>query len=111
MICSSSLANDLTPLVLDTSVLINLHACSFGEQILKIIPNTITVPDMVIRELGHKTSRTNGEYGFLDGLLARESVKPVSLDDAGWMIFEKLTTSAPSLGDGEAATLSAGNSH
>lgn len=105
MTCSSSLANDLTPLVLDTSVVINLHACSLGEQILTLIPNTIAVPDNVIRELSHETSRTNGEHQFLEGLLARGKVQPVSLDDAGWKIFEKLITGSPSLGDGEAATI------
>ena len=105
MICSSSLTNDLTPLVLDTSVLINLHACSLGEQILTAIPNTISVPDIVAWELGHETSRINGEYQFLEGLLARGKVQPVSLSDAGWTIFEKLTSSPPFLGDGEAATI------
>lgn len=105
MICSSSLTDDLTPLVLDTSVLINLHACSFGEQILTAIPNAIAVPDIVVRELGHETSRINGEHRFLEGLLAQQTVKSVSLDDAGWAIFERLTTSRPSLGDGEAATI------
>lgn len=105
MICSSSLADDLTPLVLDTSVLINLHACSLGEQILTAIPNTIVVPDIVVRELKHETSRINGEHQFLEDLLVRQKVRPVSLDDAGWAIFEKLTASPSSLGDGEAATI------
>lgn len=105
MICSSSLANDLTPLVLDASVLINLHACSFGEKILAAIPNTIVVPDIVVRELGHETSRINGEHRFLENLLARQQVHLSSLDDGGWAIFERLTTTSPSLGDGEAATI------
>jgi len=105
MICSSSLADDLTPLVLDTSVLINLHACSLGEQILTAIPNAIVVPDIVIEELEHETSRINGEHQFLESLLAQQKVRPMPLDDAGWTIFEKLTTSRPSLGDGEAATI------
>ncbi|PLX61433.1 DNA-binding protein [Sedimenticola selenatireducens] len=105
MTCSSSLADDLTPLVLDTSVLINLCACSLGEQILTAIPNAIAVPDIVARELGHETSRNNGEHQFLEGLLARKKVQQVSLDEAGWTIFERLTTSHSSLGDGEAATI------
>lgn len=105
MTCSSSLADDLTPLVLDTSVLINLHACSHGAAILSAIPNEIAVPDIVVRELGHETSRINGEHQFLQDLIARKVVQSASLDDAGWRIFEKLTTSAPSLGDGEAATI------
>lgn len=105
MICSSSLTDDLTPLVLDTSVLINLHACSYGEQILTAIPNAITVSDIVVRELAHETSRVNGEHQFLENLLAQQKVRQVPLDDAGWAIFEKLTTSSQSIGDGEAATI------
>lgn len=105
MTCSSSLADDLTPLVLDTSVLINLHACSFGEQILTAVPNSIAVPDIVIQELGHERSRLTGEHQFLERLLTAQTVRPVSLDDAGWVLFEQLTDNPSSLGDGEAATI------
>ena len=105
MTCSSSLADDLTPLILDTSVLINLHACSFGAQIVTAIPNAIAVSEIVVRELEHETSRINGEHQFLQGLIAQQVVQPVSLDEAGWRIFEKLTKATPSLGDGEAATI------
>lgn len=105
MICSSSLADDPIPLVLDTSVLINLHACSFGEKILAAIPNVIVVPEIVRKELGHETSRINGEHRFLEDLLTRQQIHLSSLDDDGWAIFEKLTTTSPSLGDGEAATI------
>lgn len=105
MTCSSSLADDLTPLVLDTSVLINLHACSHGVRILTAIPNEIAIPDIVVRELGHETSRANGEHQFVQDLLARNVVRSVPLDEAGWRVFGKLTTDSPSLGDGEAATI------
>lgn len=105
MTCSSFLADDLSPLILDTSVLINLHACSYGEQILAAIPNALAVSDIVVRELEHETSRTNGEHQFLANLIARQQVRQVPLDNSGWQIFEKLTTARPSLGDGEAATI------
>lgn len=105
MICSSSLTDDLTPLVLDTSVLINLHASSFGEKILAMVPNAFAIPEIVMRELGHETSRINGQQHFLESLIARQKVRLVPLDDAGWVIFERLTASTPSLGDGEAATI------
>ncbi|WP_230281623.1 hypothetical protein [Croceicoccus sp. Ery15] len=105
MTCSSSLADDLTPLVLDTSVLINLHACSQGVRILTAIPNEIAIPDVVVRELSHETSRTNGEHQFIQDILAQNVARAVSLDDAGWEVFGKLTTASPSLGDGEAATI------
>lgn len=105
MICSSSLADDLTTLVLDTSVLINLHACTFGEQILAAIPNAIVAAELVVQELGHETSQINGEHQFLERLIAQEQVQLVQLNDAAWVVFEKLTTTTPSLGDGEAATI------
>jgi predicted nucleic acid-binding protein len=105
MICLSSLADDTSPLVLDTSVLINLHACSFGEQVLSALPNDVAVPDIVVRELQHETSRTNGEHQFLGALIAENKVDVITLDDAGWSLYETLITTAPSLGDGEAATI------
>jgi len=57
MTISSSLMNDETPLVLDTSVLINLHACTYGERILSALPHGIVIPQIVANELEHETSR------------------------------------------------------
>ncbi|WP_292531769.1 hypothetical protein [Methylocystis sp.] len=51
MSCSSSLTDNQRPLVLDTSVLINLHACTYGERILTAITNDILVPQIVAGEL------------------------------------------------------------
>lgn len=107
MTCSSCLADDSTPLILDTSVLINLNACSYGEQILAAIPNEILVSDVVIRELGHETSHSNGENQFIRDLISQETVTVVQLDQNGYAIFEKLICSPGSLDDGEAATIAA----
>lgn len=107
MTCSSCLAEDLTPLILDTSVLINLNACSYGEQILAAIPNEIFVSDFVIRELGHETSHSNGENQFIQNLITQAIVTVAQLDGNGYAIFEKLICSPGSLDDGEAATIAA----
>ena len=107
MTCSSSLAEDLTPLVLDTSVLINLHACSNGERILAAIPNKILVPEIVVRELDHETSHSNGENQFIRQLISQAIVKVVQLDDKGYQQYETLVCSPGSLDDGEAATIAA----
>lgn len=105
MTCLSSLSDTLTPIVPDTSVLINLHACSFGERVLCSIPNEIVVPEIVIAELDHETSHANGENDFIQNLISHNFIKVVPLDDAAYRIFEALITSPCSLDDGEAAAI------
>lgn len=105
MSCSSSLIEITDPLILDTSVLINLHACKYGERILAAIPNDIVIPDIVAGELEHETSRRNGEYRFLNSLIADGIVTLANLNDAEYELFQMLTCTSPSLDDGEAATI------
>lgn len=105
MSCSSSLIDIVDPLVLDTSVLINLHACKYGERILMAIPNDIVVPEIVAEELEHETSRRNGEHGFLHRLVTGGIVTLANMTDAEFEIFHELTSTSPSLDDGEAATI------
>jgi predicted nucleic acid-binding protein len=105
MSCSSSLIDIVDPLVLDTSVLINLHACKYGERILTAIPNDVVVPEIVAGELEHETSRRNGEHGFLHGLMTDGIVTLATMTEAEYEIFSDLTSTSPSLDDGEAATI------
>lgn len=105
MSCSSSLIEIMDPLVLDTSVLINLHACKYGEHILRAIPNDIVIPSIVARELEHETSQKNGEYKFLNSLVTDGIVTLANLTDAEYELFQTLTSTSPSLDDGEAATI------
>lgn len=105
MTCSSSLSDALAPLVPDTSVLINLHACSLGEQVLRSIPNEIIVPDIVVAELEHETSYAKGDNGFIRNLISQGIIKVAHLDDAAYRVFEMLISSPGSLDDGEAATI------
>lgn len=105
MTFSSSLADDRRPLVLDTSVLINLHACTYGERVLTAITNNIVVPDIVARELEHETSRKNGDHSFLYGLIAGGKVTVAGMTDTEYELFATLSGGSPSLDDGEAATI------
>ena len=102
---SSSLIDITNALILDTSVLINLHACKYGERILQAVPNEIVVPKIVAGELEHNTSVRNGENRFLHDLLKEGIVALATLTDSESAVFEELTSASPSLGDGEAATI------
>lgn len=105
MTFSSSLIDDPRPLVLDTSVLINLHACTFGERILTAIPNAVVVPDVVAVELDNETGRRNGDHGFLHGLVGQGRISIVAMTDDEYEDFSALTSGTASLDDGEAATI------
>lgn len=105
MTCSSSLIDETKPLVIDTSVLINLHACTYGERILTAIPNDIIVPQIVVEELEHETSRKNGEHSFLCSLINNGKVTIADMTGEEFSLFADLTSGSPSLDDGEASTI------
>lgn len=102
---SSSLIDVADSLVLDTSVLINLHACMYGERILSALPNHIVISDVVAGELELEASRRDGEYSFLNSLITNGIVTLVSLTETEFEVFQTLTSTTPSLDDGEAATI------
>ncbi len=105
MTYSISRADDMIPLVLDTSVLINLHASTHGGRILSSLPNDILVPEIVASELEHETSKNNGEHQFIHDLVATRKVRIVALDEREYEVFANLVSESPSLDDGEAATI------
>jgi predicted nucleic acid-binding protein len=105
MIFSSSLIDVADPLILDTNVLINLHACKYGERILTSIPNDIVVPEIVARELEREMRCGNGEHSFLPVLVGDGTVTLANLTDVEYEIYQELTSYSPSLDDGEAATI------
>lgn len=105
MSCLSFLTDNVTPLILDTSVLINLHACSYGEEALAAMPNKLLVSDIVVRELSHETSHSNGENEFILRLMSKSIIQVVKLDDDDYQIYETLICGVGSLDDGEAATI------
>ncbi|MDV4153854.1 MULTISPECIES: PIN domain-containing protein [Rhizobium] len=105
MTYSSSLSDETVALVLDTSVLINLHASRRGVDILTAIPNPIVVSHIVAGELDHETSRRNGEEAFLRALSAAGHVTLVDLSEEEFEMFFELASASSSLDDGEAATI------
>lgn len=105
MIYSNSLADNFMPLVLDTSVLINLYASTRGVEILDALPNVIVLPQIVTLELEHQTSKKNGEHQFVQDLIAAKNVTLSELGEREYAIFQSLVSGSPSLDDGEAATI------
>ena len=105
MMFSNFLFNDHRPLILDTSVLINLHACTYGRCILATIFNDIVVSDVVVEELQHETSRRNGDQQFLDSLVEENLISIHNLTDKEFEMFFRLTSDPNSLDDGESATI------
>jgi predicted nucleic acid-binding protein len=105
MTYSSSLADTKSALILDTSVLINLHASGYGERIFAALPNDILVSEIVANELEHETSKCKGEHQFIHELIACHKVSLIALSECEYEIFEALVSGTPSLDDGEAATI------
>lgn len=105
MTYSSSLSSDPMPLVLDTSVLINIHASSHGDSILMAIPNEILIPEIVAAELRQETCRENGEYQLIHELASEGKLKITDLDEHEYEVYAQLVSGASSLDDGEAATI------
>lgn len=110
MTFSSSLVSSASPLILDTSVLINLHASRQGASILRAIPNDILIPREVMRELEHEKSKENGEATFIHGLVADGIVGIADLTDGEYDDLERLVAGCTTLGDGEAATITLASS-
>jgi hypothetical protein len=106
----SSLTDFTAPIVIDASVAINLTASGFAESIIKALPNSILVADIVCEELesGRFNGRRNAE--IFDSLVAKGLVKVVILDEATEPVFERLVVGAAlwTLDDGEAATIAHG---
>lgn len=105
MTYSSFLADDSSPLIIDTSVLINLHASTLGRRILTALPNNVLVSEIVAVELEHETSRNNGEYQFIQDLAASGKVQLITLNEREHEVYATLVSESSSLGDGEAATI------
>ncbi len=105
MTYSNFLVENVTPLIIDTSVLINLHASTHGGRILSCLPNDILVPGIVASELEHETSKNNGEHQFIRDLVDTRKVRLIALDERECKVFENLVSGSPSLDDGEAATI------
>ena len=102
---SSCLIEQTDVLVMDTSVLINLHGSTYGARIISAVPNRLCIPEIVLRELNNETSRSNGETSFVEDLVASGKVTVATLDDREYELFASLASAESSIDDGEAATI------
>ena len=107
MVCRSCLDERAAPVVIDTSVVINLNATGCAEAILRSLPNRCVVVDDVLLELqiGRQTGR--GDADALAVLIEQHLVEHTQLGKAGRSHFATLVTgsAAETLDDGEAATI------
>ena len=107
MVCRSCLDECAAPVVVDTSVVINLNATGCAEAILRSLPNRCVVVEDVLLELqiGRQTGR--GDADALAVLIEQHLVEHTRLGDAGRSHFATLVTgsAAETLDDGEAATI------
>jgi predicted nucleic acid-binding protein len=106
----SCLIDPTAPVVIDASTVINLNATGCGPSILKAIPNSFFIMDVVQEEL--LEDRRSGRD---DGKLVAELVKAglvsvAKLDDLTESHFEDLVIGRgdATLDDGEAATIAYG---
>ena len=102
-----SLTDSRIPLVADTSVIINLVASGYAEEIISGLSNPVFVVDEIVGELNQGKLSGCKDVDVLLELIQKNVIKRVSLDDEGWEHFGDLVSgsSRTSLDDGEAATL------
>lgn len=98
----------MTPLVLDTSVLINLDSSRFGERIVGALPHDIIVPEIVVSELLGEDVKCNSTHRFVQEIVATSKVSIVALTGSEYRLFGRLVSGKLSLDDGEAATIAIG---
>ena len=107
MLCRSYLDERPAPVVLDTSVVINLNATGCADAILRALPNRCIVVEQVSLELqvGRRTGR--GDADALAMLIEQKLVEHAQVGDTGMRHFTTLVTgsAAETLDDGEAGTI------
>jgi predicted nucleic acid-binding protein len=95
---SSIISNQARPVAFDTSIIVNLQACTFGKQIVAAVPNPIIIAKIAADELKPGTV----ERAFLDDLVISNLVQLSELTDPEYLEFESLIST---LDDGESATI------
>jgi predicted nucleic acid-binding protein len=101
------LSNCPSPLVADTSVVINLIATGFASSIIEALPQPFVVVDVVPAELETGRGRGRMDSERFNELVNARIVRIVSLGDLGLQHFSELVAglAAETLDDGEAATI------
>ncbi|OZG73089.1 hypothetical protein BTA51_11365 [Hahella sp. CCB-MM4] len=102
---SCCLTNTKSPLVLDTSVIINLHASGEAKSIIETLPNPIMVTENVLNEIRGEYNDSSAQKFLLRDLQAQELIAIVPLSEGDLARYTELVSEPRSLDDGEAATI------
>jgi len=96
-----------TPLVIDTSVVINLVASGHGNKIARLLKRQVLVPEIVSGELQLGAEVGCKDASVLSEWIAQGTIQKAALSEAALDHFERLISgaSSASLDDGEAATI------
>ena len=102
-----SLPNERSRIVLDASVLINLNASGFGNEILSALPHECLAPTQVIDELSRGAILGHSDSQKVEHLIESGALKARAIRTHGGEIFESLVAgdALTTLDDGEAATI------
>ncbi|MEK7992677.1 MAG: hypothetical protein AAB403_02625 [Planctomycetota bacterium] len=103
----SKLIDPARPIVLDTSVVINLAATGVADRILAALPNLTVVLDAVQEDLRRNSESDRPALKVLEELIETKAVRLVEGTNLSQGYFESLVAgSGPdTLDDGEAATI------
>lgn len=106
MTFSSLLAEVETPLIIDTSVLINLQSCLRGEFILSKINNSVFSTTQVFEEIYSERSTHEMTKVFAKEMRESQLLREVSLTAKETEVFDRLSLQTGiNLGIGEASTI------
>ena len=107
MVCRSCLDERPAPVVLDTSVVINLNASGCADAILRALPNRCVVVEQVSLELQAGRRKGRGDADALAMLIQQNLLEHAQLRDTGMRHFTSLVSgsAAQTLDDGEAGTI------
>ena len=103
----SCLSEHQSPVVLDSSVVVNLNATGIAQKLLNLMPMDIQVPSPVLKELKHGGTQGHKDAELLIELAKLKLVQIVELPESAKSTYLRLMSgsSRDSLGDGEASTI------
>ena len=103
----SKIKPDKTPLFLDASVIINLVATDYSQEILRILERPIFIERTVCREFKRNPFDGSDSRNLITELVNGNRLKIVEMSETQRETFLNLTGAIPpdDLDDGEAATL------
>lgn len=103
----TSLSDHDSVLVVDASTIINLNATGRAKDILRAVPYSVAVVDVVADELEDGRAKGRNDANQLSALVKTKLIEVVRLGNQGVNYFEVLVVGAANetLDDGEAATI------